>query len=797
PTISGTPATSVQQDASYSFTPVASDIDNDDLTFSIDNLPAWASFNTASGLLSGTPTNDDVGTTSNIVIKVSDGNETASLAAFNLEVMNVNDAPTISGTPATSVQQDASYSFTPVASDIDNDDLSFSIDNLPAWASFNTATGQLFGTPTNDDVGTTTNIVIKVSDGTETVSLAAFNLEVVNVNDAPIISGTPATSVQQDASYSFTPVASDIDNDDLTFGIDNLPAWASFNTATGQLFGTPTNDDVGTTSNITIKVSDGTETASLAAFNLEVVNVNDAPTISGTPATSVQQDVSYSFTPSASDIDNDDLTFGIDNLPAWASFNTATGQLFGTPSNDDVGTTSNIVIKVSDATETVSLAAFNLEVVNVNDAPSISGTPATSVQQDASYSFTPVASDIDNDDLTFSIDNLPAWASFNTATGQLFGTPSNDDVGTTANIVIKVSDGTETVSLAAFNLEVVNVNDAPSISGTPATSVQQDASYSFTPVASDIDNDDLTFGIDNLPAWASFNTASGLLFGTPTNDDVGTTTNIVIKVSDGNETASLAAFNLEVVNVNDAPIISGTPATSVQQDASYSFTPSASDIDNDDLTFGIDNLPAWASFNTATGQLFGTPTNNDVGTTSNITIKVSDGTETVSLAAFNLEVVNVNDAPTISGTPATSINQDASYSFTPVASDLDNDALTFGVDNLPVWASFNTATGQLIGTPTNDDVGTTSNIVIKVSDGTETVSLAAFNLEVVNVNDAPTISGTPATSVNQDASYSFTPVASDIDNDDLTFSIDNLPSWASFNTASGLLSGTPSNDDVG
>ncbi|KHT64260.1 hypothetical protein RJ45_07425, partial [Photobacterium gaetbulicola] len=78
---------------------------------------------------------------------------------------------------------------------------------------------------------------------------------------------------------------------------------------------------------------------------------------------------------------------------------------------------------------------------------------------------------------------------------------------------------------------------------------------------------------------------------------------------------------------------------------------------------------------------------------------------------FNLEVVNVNDAPTISGTPATSVNQDVSYSFTPVASDIDNDALTFGIDNLPAWASFNTASGLLSGIPTNDDVGTISNIV--------------------------------------------------------------------------------------
>ncbi|KHT62699.1 hypothetical protein RJ45_16030, partial [Photobacterium gaetbulicola] len=134
--------------------------------------------------------------------------------------------------------------------------------------------------------------------------------------------------------------------------------------------------------------------------------------------------------------------------------------------------------------------------------------------------------------------------------------------------MIHVSDGNETASLTAFNLEVVNVNDAPTISGTPATSVQQDASYSFTPVASDIDNDALTFGIDNLPVWASFNTASGLLSGTPTNDDVGTTSNIVIHVSDGVATDSLDPFSLEVVNVNDAPTISGTPATTVQQDAS-------------------------------------------------------------------------------------------------------------------------------------------------------------------------------------------------------------------------------------
>ncbi|WP_249314948.1 putative Ig domain-containing protein, partial [Pseudoalteromonas sp. S1727] len=111
--------------------------------------------------------------------------------------------------------------------------------------------------------------------------------------------------------------------------------------------------------------------------------------------------------------------------------------------------------------------------------------------------------------------------------------------------------------------------------------------------------------------------------------------------------------------------------------------------------------------------------------------------------------------------------------------------------------SFDSSTGTLSGTASNSDVGEHSNIVISVSDGMDTVSLPAFNLTVVNVNDAPTIGGVPALNVDQDAPYSFIPTANDIDGDSLTFSISNKPSWASFDSNTGQLSGTPSNDDVG
>ena len=230
-------------------------------------------------------------------------------------------------------------------------------------------------------------------------------------------------------------MAVDLDGDNLTFAIENMPAWASFNTATGALTGTPDYDDIGITSNIVIRVSDGTETAFLAAFSIEVTNVNDAPTISGTPDVTVAQDEAYRFIPAADDVDNDTLTFSIENKPSWATFDTATGELSGTPGAANVGTDSDIVLSVTDGIETVSLDAFSIEVTNVNDAPTISGTPVTNVVQGMAYSFTPTANDADGDSLTFSVNSQPSWASFDTSTGWLTGTPTNNDVGITATLL--------------------------------------------------------------------------------------------------------------------------------------------------------------------------------------------------------------------------------------------------------------------------------------------------------------------------------------------------------------------------
>ena len=89
-----------------------------------------------------------------------------------------------------------------------------------------------------------------------------------------------------------------------------------------------------------------------------------------------------------------------------------------------------------------------------NAGPTLQGTAITTATVGTAYSFQPKASAADNTVLSFSVTNKPAWAVFNTATGQLSGTPSASDVGKFAGIQISASDGTHSASLPPFSIAV-------------------------------------------------------------------------------------------------------------------------------------------------------------------------------------------------------------------------------------------------------------------------------------------------------------------------------------------------------
>lgn len=89
-------------------------------------------------------------------------------------------------------------------------------------------------------------------------------------------------------------------------------------------------------------------------------------------------------------------------------------------------------------------------------APSleIHGTPTRVAPADSFYAFTPTVLQRSERPLRFSVENKPAWLSFGRKRGTLYGTPHVAHAGTYSNIIITVSDGTSTVRLPAFSIQV-------------------------------------------------------------------------------------------------------------------------------------------------------------------------------------------------------------------------------------------------------------------------------------------------------------------------------------------------------
>lgn len=108
PTISGTPLTKAQVGLPYSFTPTVQSSSGQSVSFSIQNKPAWASFSSKNGALSGTPAAADVGTDSNIIISVSSSQQSAALPSFAIAVASPpnctsSNSAAPSGSPASLV----------------------------------------------------------------------------------------------------------------------------------------------------------------------------------------------------------------------------------------------------------------------------------------------------------------------------------------------------------------------------------------------------------------------------------------------------------------------------------------------------------------------------------------------------------------------------------------------------------------------------------------------------------------------------------------------------------------------
>jgi hypothetical protein len=141
---------------------------------------------------------------------------------------------------------------------------------------------------------------------------------------------------------------------------------------------------------------------------------------------------------------------------------------------DEPATSSSATVASASASQGLHTLSFRTRRSSTSTTtttpPKISGTPITTVVAGSVYSFTPSATNTSGHTLTFSILNMPAWAAFSSSTGQLSGTPAASNVGSYANIVIRVSNGSATTSLSPFSITVTQPGGTAALSWTAPTS---------------------------------------------------------------------------------------------------------------------------------------------------------------------------------------------------------------------------------------------------------------------------------------------------------------------------------------
>jgi hypothetical protein len=269
----------------------------------------------------------------------------------------------------------------------------------------------------------------------------------------------------------------------------------------------------------------------------------------------------------------------------------------------------------------------------------------------------------------------------------------------------------------------------------------------------------------------------------------------VKSASGSTDTQDLYLEILEPQPCNHAPVITSTPITSVNEGNHYSYQVTATDQDNDPLTYSLTQNPSWISID-SNGLISGTAPLVDADYEYSITVQVSDGKDFTqqfyTLTDRNIILPDVNNPPVITSTPITQVNEKSQYNYQVTATDKDGDVLTYSLTQSPIWLSMS-SNGLISGTAPEVNSDTGFQITIKVSDGksfkTQYYTLTVKNIVIPSENHAPVITSTPITSVNEGNHYSYQVTATDQDNDPLTYSLTQNPSWISIDS-NGLISGT-------
>lgn len=686
-------------------------------------------------------------------------------------------------------------------------------------------------------------VVVNITDGSVDLELfhvlqnpkvAALELFPLSTDLPPVITSTAPTTIIGGATLTYDVEASDLNpGDTLAYSLPQAPATASIDSVSGLLTWATTLADLGS-HDFTVRATDSTGLFADQLFTLVVSEPpadNLPPSFVSTPPATVSLPGSFSYDAEAIDPDAGDVVaYSLNGAPAGATVDVASGLVEWAPTIADEGVAS-FTLRATDLAGDFTEQSFDLQVVvpphvlALTDASSLGGaTVDVEVRLDSPAVVQGWSFGVCNDTgvAPIAIQSGATTAGFNGGAGPDFQQIELYSEGWTVGTVISFS-GLDSLA-PGLNAHLYTPTYQPLVTPGPFGSIASALSFCETLGSPAVDiavvTDGLPRAVDTFGATISiegeavaahrincgggeYTAVDGAVWSADTGFIGGSTFSTTSGITGTDDptfyqserwdppAGSNVLYSLPVdpgnylVRVHMAEIYFTAPGKRVME----------LEIEGERPFAPIDVVAEAGSFNALIKEH---------------QVEVTDGALEIELFRVvqnprinGIEVILLGSdvPPAITSVPPIVITADSLLSYQAVAEDLNpGDALSFSLENGPVAASIDAVTGLLQWTPTAADIGFV-DFTIRVTDSTGLFDEQAFTVEVVpagTFNNPPSFTSTPPTSVNAGDDFTYDAEAFDPDAlDVLTFSLPTGPTGASIDSVTGIVSWSPTTDDLG
>jgi hypothetical protein len=633
-------------------------------------------------------------------------------------------------------------------------------------------------------------ITIFVTDSNDNTVSQTFNLDVVERQIAtvpPTITSSPTGPAYIGETWNYDLKATAENVGDIKFYLVDSDGEIINEIVDGKLellF-----DDAGE-QKLIIRAVDSNDAWSEQRFTItaieRVIPTNEPPVITSVPVEQIRLENNYRYKINAYDPNGESLSYKLAKSPVGASIS-SDGVLTWHPSQ--VGQ-YEFEILVSDGQNEVA-QKFSLNVlppITINTPPVITSVLTSGAMKDRGYVYQATASDVDGDNITWSIDTMgiPVEAigvdgdalRIDADTGILTWTPRVAGVYT---FKIIVSDGTDSVA-QIITLPVAN-NAPPVITNLPTNTVGQvGEEYVAQILADDPNGDALTYKLENAPDGLTISDDGTITWSEP----VAGRYTVAVIATDSEGATAQRQFVLQIIDTNipnEPPQITNTPPSTIPVNKQFSFQLNTSDPENDNVAVSLEDAPDGMTI-TSGGRIDWTPTETGQVTFS---VKISDGTNAL-VYTFAMEVAaqRANSKPVFTSQPPSSVLANKQFKYQPAATDPDGDSVTFTLVSAPSGMTLN-QNNEIIWTPSNALIGKTVSVTISATDNYGATTEQTFELAIRSVAQPPVVTPgeLPYGVVGQNYSYQVN--ATDPQNEKLTYSISGEAHGASIDKDTGLL----------